>query len=476
MPSKLSPVTIVLRGVDKVTGTVNKISARMRALNKPVRDLSRAFSDLNRNSGFSKVMQKAQGVAASFAQLARRALFVGTALGVVAVAGMRRFISSADALDEAAQAAGISVERLQEVRFAAGRSGIGEGQIDQMMRKFSRTLGEVRRGTGALHGVLKKSNPELLKQFRAVKDTEEGLDLLMRTLRTIPNQALRNVLAVAAVGKGGERITLLADSYDELIDKARELGIVLDRQTVDQAVKAQDALEDLGLIGKGLAMIVGSSLLPAVLDVTNRLTGWINANRELIKTKVAEYARNLAEQIRSIAAWIVDVTPKVISFVDAIGGLKTVLAALAAVILGPALYAIFALSAALLTTPFGQVVLVISVLAAGIYWLTQNFGWLKEKAGEFFGWLGSKALEMAAALEPMLAPFKWLAGFVPGIGGALGAGASLMSVGSNAFSRSAHATGDFTFRFENADPRLQQSRAPAGFDFAFETGRSMVGP
>ena len=476
MPSKLSPVTIVLRGVDKVTGTVNKVSARMRALNKPVRDLSRAFSDLNRNSGFSKVMQKTQGVAASFAQLGRRALFAGTAIGVVAVTAMRRFISHADNLQDAANAAGISVEKLQEVRFAAGRAGIGEAQADKMMTRLSRTLGEVRLGTGQFYQILKKSNPELLKQFRAVQNTDEAMDLLMHTVRDIPNTGLRNALTAAAVGRGGERLASLADSYDELIDKARELGLVLDRDTVAQGDKANDALDDLGKIATGLGFILGSGLLPVILELTEKITGWINENRELIKTKVAEYARNLAEQIRSIAAWIVDVTPKVISFVDAIGGLKTILAALAAVILGPALYSIFALSAALLTTPFGQVVLVISVLAAGIYWLTQNFGWLKEKAGEFFSWLGSKALEMAAALEPMLAPFKWLAGFVPGIGGALGAGASLMSVGSNAFSRSAHATGDFTFRFENADPRLQQSRAPAGFDFAFETGRSMVGP
>ena len=457
MSSKLSPVTIVLRGVDKVTGTVNKISTRMRALNKPVRDLSRAFSDLNKNSGFSKVMQKTQGVAASFAQLARRALFAGTALGVAAVAGMRRFISSADALDEAAQAAGISIERLQEVRFAAGRSGIGEGQIDQMMRKFSRTLGEVRRGTGALHGVLKKSNPELLKQFRAVQDTDEGLDLLMRTLRTIPNQALRNVLAVAAVGKGGERITLLADSYDELIDKARELGIVLDRQTVDQAVKAQDALENLGLIGKGLAMIVGSSLLPVVLDLTKRLTGWINANRDLIRAKVPEYAQRLATQITEIANWLSIAVPKMVSFIDQVGGLKTVLAALAAVIMGPVLASLFALSAALVTTPFGWVVLGLSAIATTIALIVRNWDTLMAKFDAVPAWMRNLAL---GGLGP--------------IGSTLSVGGNLLDAGRSLFGGGkTDVGGQLDIRIHGAPASVTGLSANGPLDF--NVGTSMSG-
>ena len=414
MASKLSPVTIVLRGVDKVTGTVNKISARLNAMNRPVRNLSRAFSDLSRNSGISKVATAVQGVGTSLARLARNALFAGSALAVMAATGMQRFISRADALDEAAQAAGISVERLQEVRFAAGRSGIGEGQIDQMMRKFSRSLGEVRRGTGALTGVLKKSNPELLKQFRAVQSTDEGLDLLMRTLRKIPNQALRNVLAVAAVGKGGERITLLADSYDELIQKARDLGIVMSRETVAKAVQAQDSLEDLGHVASGLGYSVASELLPSVIEIVGRITAWVEQNRELIRTELPKFVARVVDEVRQIAGWLSVAVPKVVSFVEQIGGLKTVLAALAVVILGPVVSSLFALSAALLTTPFGWVILGLTAIAATIAAIVANWDWLMEKFNSTPGWI------------------RVLAGALPGVGALLNAGGSVLDLARTA--------------------------------------------
>lgn len=410
MASKLSPVTLVLRGVDRITGTVNKVNARLTALQKPVRDLSRAFQKLDQNTGFTKVLGRIQGVGSSLAALARRAFFAGSALTFAAGAGMRRFISSADELDEAAAAAGVSVEKLQEIRFAGSFNGLGAGQVDKLLIRFSRTLGEAKRGTGALTAVLKKSNPELLKQFRTVKSTDEGFDLLIRTLQRIPDQRLRNVLAVAAAGRGAEKITLLADSFDVMADKARALGVVLDRETVDRAVQAQDALQELGFVGKGLGMIVASELLPVVLEVTKRISAWVNENRALIRTEVPKFARQVADGVAAIANFVAVSLPKVTAFIDKIGGLKTVLIAVAAVMAGPVINSLFALSAALLTTPFGWVVLGLGAIATTIALIIANWDTLMAKFDAVPPWMRTLATSLAGA--------------VPGLGG-VGSAASL---------------------------------------------------
>ncbi len=403
MPSKLNPVTIVLRGVDRVTGTANKVATRLKAMQKPVRDLSRALSELNKQSGFSRVMDKATALGSSFARLARNALLAGSAIGVAAVAGMRRFISSADALDEAAAAAGVSVEKLQEVRFAGSFAGLGEAQVDKLMVRFSRTLGEVRRGTGALTNVLKKSNPELLKQFRAVKSVDEGFTLFMRTLDQIPDQRLRNVFAVAAAGTGAERLTLIADSYEMLTQKARDAGVIMDRQTVDQAVRAQAELQELGAVVQGLGIQIGGALLPVVLEITGKIREWINENRDLIKTKVPEFARELATQVREVSRWLFDVTPKAVAFVDSIGGLKTVLAGIAAVILGPVIASFVSLSAVLLTTPFGGVLIGLTAIGAAIAAIYLNWDRLKASFASVPDWVKgvwSGAISPTAAGAP----------------------------------------------------------------------------
>ena len=385
MGSKLNPVIIVLRGVDRVTGTVSKVSTRLRAMQKPVRDLSRAFSDLNKNSGFSKVMEKAQGVGTSLARLARNALFVGSALGVAAVAGMAKFIRSADSLDEAAASAGLTVEELQELRFAAERSGIPTEMLDQSMRKFAQALGLVRLKAGPLNTLLKKNAPALLAQFRAAKTTGEGFDILTRAAKGLTPQ-MRNVLVAAAFGKAGLRVGRMLDDVEELRQRARDLGIVLSEATVKQAVKAQDSLEDLGFVGKGLAMVFASELLPLVIELTQRITTWVESNRELIRTEIPKFAQRVAEQVREMATWLAVAIPKVVSFVDKIGGLKTVLAALAVFIMGPLLTSIFALSAAIIVSPFGWLLLVIAavigaVAALIIYWddLTSAVGRFADK-------------------------------------------------------------------------------------------------
>ena len=101
--AKPRPVEIVLKGVDKITGPIQRINAQLSAMQKPVRDLSGAFSK----------------VTANVSRLAFQVGAVGAALGFAAVTGMKKFVNEADALEEAATAAGVSIEALQELRYAA---------------------------------------------------------------------------------------------------------------------------------------------------------------------------------------------------------------------------------------------------------------------------------------------------------------------------------------------------------------------
>ena len=70
--------------------------------------------------------------------------------------------------------------------------------MDKALQGLSRSLGDVKAGTGALITILKKLDPTLLKNLRSVQTTEEGMDILIDAMAEMDNQLERNSLAAAA--------------------------------------------------------------------------------------------------------------------------------------------------------------------------------------------------------------------------------------------------------------------------------------
>ena len=73
----------------------------------------------------------------------------GALLGVATVSGLGalvdRSISAADAVGKTADKIGISVEALQELRFAAKASGVEQQTLDMALQRFTRRAAEARR-------------------------------------------------------------------------------------------------------------------------------------------------------------------------------------------------------------------------------------------------------------------------------------------------------------------------------------------
>lgn len=80
------------------------------------------------------------------------------------------------------------------------------------------------------------------------------------------------------------------------------------------------------------------------------------------------FAKDLIPAMKRFAEWVKEVSPKMVKFVDSIGGLKTVAIGIAAVIAGPLISALATLSVALLTTPVGWFIMAVGAIvgAAGM--------------------------------------------------------------------------------------------------------------
>jgi hypothetical protein len=201
---------------------------------------------------------------------------VGWAAGFVAFGAVKSFVTNsyaaADAIGKVAATAGITTDTLQEMRHAASLNGVSFDQLDQGMQRFNKSIGELRAGTGTLYTYLQKTDRALMSQVQSARSTDEALDLVYKSLKNITDSSERSALAVAAFGRSGQRLAIMADTYEDLRNEARELGLVIDSDLIKGAEEANDKMDTMARIIKTQLTSAVIELAPLVLNTAQGIT------------------------------------------------------------------------------------------------------------------------------------------------------------------------------------------------------------
>jgi len=163
---------------------------------------------------------------------------------------LRNALASADALQDSADKLGLNTERLQELRFAAGQTGIGIEALDQSLVIFSDNIANAGKGTGTAVDAFKKFGIPIKDVAGNLRPLPDLLLEVAEAIRAVEDPAQRINLARDLFGKGGaELLPLLIqgrEGIDALSESARRLGVVLDDAVVKRAADASDQLDALG--------------------------------------------------------------------------------------------------------------------------------------------------------------------------------------------------------------------------------------
>ncbi len=276
------------------------------------RSLKRIESAGDRASrGLSRLTDRMRFLRLGVRSLGGALVGAATAGGLVAL--VKRSIDAADRIGKAADSIGIATDALQEYRFAANLAGIEQATLDNALQAFSKRLGELRAGTGALTTFLNKYDRELLANLRTSKSTAEALDLLFAAMARMTRQSDRAALGAAAFSRSaGVQMTNLvregADALEAMRRRAHELGIVLEEDLIRNAEKAKDDLTVLEtVIGTKVTAAV-LELAPQISDLATRfadglprLLEWIEAFGRLVGLIEPSKRERLAEIGREIA-------------------------------------------------------------------------------------------------------------------------------------------------------------------------------
>lgn len=188
-------------------------------------------------------------------------------------------------LIETSQKTGMAVEELGALKYAAEQSGVGFEEMRMGLTRMQRAAFEAARGS--------KEQADTFRMLGvAVQDASGGMRSGTEIFRDVAERiaemddpTARAALAMRVFGRSGaELLPLLQEGgagIDELMQRAEKLGLVMSDQAARDAEEFGDAIDDLKLSAKGVAIAIGE----AAFGTT-------------------EYAKTIAEAVGGVSTWI----------------------------------------------------------------------------------------------------------------------------------------------------------------------------
>jgi|DewCreStandDraft_2_1066082.scaffolds.fasta_scaffold00504_18 hypothetical protein len=222
--------------------------------------------------GAGRALNFLTGQAAALGRLLPTLSFAAVAAGATVLT--KRALENADALGKLEQKTGLTVKTLSTLSFAARTADLDQEQLRATLVKFTKVTDDYDQGL--------RSARDAVEQLFGTSKALEGLDQDTRFLKVVDALAKlepgakRTGLAMEFFGKQGAELLPLIDDladggFEKLRLKAEKLGLVVNRELVDAAQRANDAMTDLQSSAEGIATQFTAGFAPALADVADSL-------------------------------------------------------------------------------------------------------------------------------------------------------------------------------------------------------------
>jgi phage-related protein len=222
---------------------------------------------------------------------------LGVLKATIAVA-LRSTINFADEMDKMAIRTGIAVEELQELSFAFNILGADIGIAERAVTALTSNLVDNARESNKTGLQIRRLGIELRTQEGLLRDTGDLFFETIERLSQLESATERTALATTLFGRGVARelLPVLEASGGQIAHLRRvaaDLGLVVDRQTIDVFVRAKDELTVLQSVFQGLTRDIATLFLPFALILADvaflvimRVREWISQNEQLVRILV----------------------------------------------------------------------------------------------------------------------------------------------------------------------------------------------
>jgi hypothetical protein len=220
---------------------------------------------------------------------------------------------------DASQKTGLGATTLSALKFAADQSGSSFEQLTKGITVFGTEIGKAADG-----------NEKAQEKMKALGVTSTDLDTaLKQVFKTIiegKSDTERLALASEAFGKkiGPDLIPLIKDTngnLDELVRRAKELGVTIDDEAAAAADEFGDSLDTLSAQLAGVGRTIGTDSLPAFTNFFRQVSTYLSQN----KGEVAVWSQTIAQALAGMLELTVDAARGWSVLASAVGDMSPVL-------------------------------------------------------------------------------------------------------------------------------------------------------
>jgi hypothetical protein len=251
------------RGFDKAAQETRRGTGKMqKPLQKFTRQMDAEFKSLAAMSGrfgaaLGTIGPIGAGVAVSLGAFALAVREVNQ-LSREAIDNFSNLANNADKL-------GISVESLQELRFASEQVGVSSQTLDLAFQRFTRRLGEAVQGGGELKGILEQYDIAVRNADGSTRSATDVMGDLAEAVQGAESEQEQLRIAFKAFDSEGAALVNLLRQGEEGLDAyaaaARKAGVVVDRDLVEKARAAGDVINRLQLEQQALRNQIGAQFV-----------------------------------------------------------------------------------------------------------------------------------------------------------------------------------------------------------------------
>jgi hypothetical protein len=236
------------------------------------------------SSSLDKTLGKTQGDLKKFARNAATAVAaVVAAFGLMA----KRSLNTMDAMSKMAQQAGVSVESLSRLGYAADLSGLSSEKLATNLIRLTKGMSDASQGIGEA----KKGFDALGIDGGSIKSADEALLQIADRFSQMPDGAQKTAIAYQIFGRAGAQMIPMLNQgragLKDMGDEAERFGKVLTEKGAKAAEEFNDNLTRISAIGDGLFIQMANNWLPSVNKFAESLFAASQKSDSLLKSLIA---------------------------------------------------------------------------------------------------------------------------------------------------------------------------------------------
>lgn len=305
----------------------------------------------------------AGGNVTSFSQKIGKIGKVATIAGVAVVAAAAKIVTGTaavgDQFHKMSLRTGVVTEDLSALAYAADISGTDIGTLEKGLKGLTKVMDDATQGIGEGMEAFEFLNIEVVDAEGNLRSTVDVLKEAATKIAAVENPTKQAALAMDLFGaKAGPQLLPLlkegGEGIEALMEKAKELGMVITTEASASAAEFTDRVTDLKGSLAGAGRTIGEVLIPAIIpliekvtEVVKKVSNWAKENPELVAT-----ITKLAAKVAIVAAVGGPILMAVSAFTKVAGAIKLI--------------------GTLTTGPIGLVILAVAGLA--IAWKTNFLG------------------------------------------------------------------------------------------------------